>query len=653
MKRFRCPLPSYAVVLAFGLGAAGAFAEDGAAVSEQDFFGEMPVVLSVSRLAQPLNETPGAVTVIDRDMIRRSGAREVADLMRLVPGFLTTQRNGANPIAVYHGDFDALNRRLQVFIDGRSVYSTYYVGGVHHGLMGVVLEDIERIEVLRGSNSAAYGANAFLGVVNIVTRNAADSQGTMLAYTKGNNGIEDNVARIGWGSDTAHFRLTAARRTDFGLKDQYDDKKVSQAHFRGDLKPSTRDDVMVQLGTVGESAGDGFVGSLTDSARTTFWRNAYAHGSWRRQIDPHQELQLSAHYDDEVYRDAFLARSVAPAYTAPIETGGRGNRFGMTGQHNFSPVERVRVAWGGEYRREEVRSFALFNTTNSLSTHLWRVFGNVEWRPHDKWTFNWGGLGEHQAGMGYNFSPRLMANFHVLPDHTLRAGTTEAHRQPTLFERRGDMRWYTSLGVVSPQVQARGDAKQENLQSTEIGYLGNFRSLGVTVDFRGFEEKIQSLLRYDKHGGTIRDVVNKGPERKFRGWETQLRWQPVPETQILLNHTVNRVLIQHFVGTDPTSVADRLASPSHFSTLAWFQRFSHGYDFSAIYTATGPMAWSTFVERLDASHQLDLRLARGFKIGTTKGEAAISVQSLEGGHQEYQNFKYSGRRAYVTLRLDL
>ena len=68
-------------------------------VSEKDYFGDLPVVLSVSRLAQPLNEVPGAVTVIDRELIRRSGAREVAEVLRLVPGFVFTSRNGANPQA--------------------------------------------------------------------------------------------------------------------------------------------------------------------------------------------------------------------------------------------------------------------------------------------------------------------------------------------------------------------------------------------------------------------------------------------------------------------------------------------------------------------------------------------------------------------------
>ena len=141
------------------------------ALSERDFLGDMPIVLSVSRLPQRLDETPGAVTVIDRDMIRLSGARDVADLLRLVPGFQSsTSFETSAPLASYHGGFDSYSNRIQVLVDGRSVYSPYFIGSVGPGLQTVALADIERIEILRGSNSAAYGARAMLGVINIVTR---------------------------------------------------------------------------------------------------------------------------------------------------------------------------------------------------------------------------------------------------------------------------------------------------------------------------------------------------------------------------------------------------------------------------------------------------------------------------------------------------
>ncbi len=183
-------------------------------LSEQDYFSELPTVLTVSRLAQPLSETPGAVTIIDRETIRRSGARELADVLRLVPGYLVSGYNGANPSASYHAPLDDFGIRNLVLVDGRPVYSAYYFGGTSRGMMGVLLEDIERIEVLRGSNSAAYGANAMFGVINVITRNTADSHGVEVSATSGEGGINDNHARIGWGNENASFRLSnrAAQR---------------------------------------------------------------------------------------------------------------------------------------------------------------------------------------------------------------------------------------------------------------------------------------------------------------------------------------------------------------------------------------------------------------------------------------------------------
>ncbi len=125
------------------------------APTEEDYFANVPVVLTASRLDQPLNEAPGAITVIDRHTIRLSGARTLVEVMRLVPGYLAGGWNGANPLASYHIPIDDYGTRNLVLIDGRSVYSTSYLGDTHRGMMDVMLEDIERIEVLRGANSAA------------------------------------------------------------------------------------------------------------------------------------------------------------------------------------------------------------------------------------------------------------------------------------------------------------------------------------------------------------------------------------------------------------------------------------------------------------------------------------------------------------------
>src|SRR5574340_14720 len=90
--------------------------------SEQDYFQELPVVLSASRLSQPISETPNAMTVIDRGMIAASGFRNLSDLFRLVPGMYVGAYNGYTAIVAYRGTFDQYSRRMQVLVDGRSVY---------------------------------------------------------------------------------------------------------------------------------------------------------------------------------------------------------------------------------------------------------------------------------------------------------------------------------------------------------------------------------------------------------------------------------------------------------------------------------------------------------------------------------------------------
>ena len=114
-----------------------------AALTESDFFDEMPVVLSASRLSQPLDEAPAAVTVIDQEMIRASGFRDIPDLLRLVPGFSVAYTRDNTWAVGYHGLGDAFSRRFQVLVDGRSIYSPHF-GAVHWGDLPLAIEDIER-----------------------------------------------------------------------------------------------------------------------------------------------------------------------------------------------------------------------------------------------------------------------------------------------------------------------------------------------------------------------------------------------------------------------------------------------------------------------------------------------------------------------------
>jgi outer membrane receptor protein involved in Fe transport len=172
------------------------------------------VVLSASRLLQPLNEAPVAVTVIDQEMIRASGFRDIPDLLRLVPGFSVAYTQFNTWTGAYHGLGDGYFRRFQVRVDGRSIYSPHN-GAVLWSDLPLSIDDIERIEVVRGPDAAVYGANAFSGVINIITKTAAQVPGGFVSMQAGNKDMRGLTARYGGGDETAALpahRLGAAAR---------------------------------------------------------------------------------------------------------------------------------------------------------------------------------------------------------------------------------------------------------------------------------------------------------------------------------------------------------------------------------------------------------------------------------------------------------
>ena len=124
-------------------------------------------------------------------------ARDLAELMLGVPGLQVGLSAGGRPVVAYHGFSGQVSQRMQVFVDGRSLYAPYMFGGVDWSTVSVPLEEIERIEIHRGSNSAAYGANAFLGVIQIYTRAAVQASGVSAQLLQGGQGGGQRVACTG------------------------------------------------------------------------------------------------------------------------------------------------------------------------------------------------------------------------------------------------------------------------------------------------------------------------------------------------------------------------------------------------------------------------------------------------------------------------
>ena len=179
---------------------------------------DIPIVLTAARLKQPRAEVPASVTVIEAEQIDAWGVRTIQELLRFVPGMFIGHGDDENNASIaYHSSSPNITRRLQMLVDGRSVFRAGIAAVVWDDIP-VALEDIQRIEVTRGPNSATYGSNSFMGVINIVTKHPKDTLGTRIRYRNGDQGIDDGYISHSWmTSSEASYRLTGRLQADDGF----------------------------------------------------------------------------------------------------------------------------------------------------------------------------------------------------------------------------------------------------------------------------------------------------------------------------------------------------------------------------------------------------------------------------------------------------
>lgn len=697
-------------------GAAWAQAEEGL------YFSDLPVVASVSRLPQPLADAPTAVTVIDRDLIKASGARDLNDLFRLVPGFQTYPNNTDAARVTYHGLTDEdYSPRLQVLIDGRSQYSPLFRNGVNWATLPVALEDIERIEVVRGSNSPSYGSNAFLGVINIITVDPSLVRGVSLSANRGNQGVQDQTVRGGGKLGQAgDFRVTYQEKKDDGLSNRFDwvDSFRSRLmDFRADFIMSDRDVLQLNLGHVEavtqlgrlQRSGNVIVGGSdpANPIRDYQQSDSYLQLLWRRTLDSNSDFQLRYSYmrdwASEKHTEVSTSFSINGVSNQPVlltanNFGGVGTRHEVEAQHTFVPFAQTRMVWGTGYRLDSLKATEYLYGREEVNRSIWRLFGNLEWKPLAWFTGNAGLAGERDSLAGYRASQRLGGNFHLDQENTVRIGASRSYRTGSAVDYVGDRRSVPFATVSGTELPAGSlfrrrylgnpDLPEEKMDTLEIGYLGDWKSRRMSLDVRIFHEKVhnrQLVGSFQLSDPALCQIVflpqgctNTAETRAdmmvpmqsvdIEGFEYQWRWQPFDSTRLLLNQAFIRINADYLPGllSDPSLVlgdarvnndllTDRSA-PRHSTSALWMQKLPAALEFSLAAYWQDRMRWTKNSE-VNSYHRVDARLAYPFRLGGQGGEIAYTVQSLNGAHGE---FKANGqpadrvveRRQWVSLRLD-
>ncbi|WP_242671217.1 TonB-dependent receptor plug domain-containing protein [Hylemonella gracilis] len=658
--------------------------------SERDYLDvQMPVVLSVSRLPQRPDEIPGAVTVIDRRMIQASGARDVVDLLRLVPGFaVSNSYEDGTAAGSYHSQIrTTFPNQMQLMVDGRSVYSLYLAGSTGPGLQTVALDDIERIEIYRGSNSAAYGARAFLGSVNIVTRDLAETQGVMARVTRGvgehGAGVEDWGLRLGGSGEATRmhdlgmtgWRLSADRRRDDNLRGTSGPLTVQRLNLRADLNASMRDQVELRAGQSQIAYWLGWEDQLPGPHTRTF-TTRYAQIDWRRTLDEDHDLlvQLSHTHEDVDELVAFNSPSPITGQmhdNIPWNFSGQARSTNLLAQNTVRLDAMLRVVWGGEVRREETISEPLYGTTEGFVEDFTRLFANVEWHFAEDWLLNAGVLAEHSTLVDDDeVAPRLMVNWHAADlgtvRHTVRAGRSRAFRSVSVFERNANVRFRDSetgqdLGYLY-DASLGNPARAERIDVKELGWLAESGSI-FSFDLRVFEEHLRDVVvdKFAPKPGGVADGDPKvftyvnGQSFDVRGAEAQLRWKPWRGAQ--LHYT--RTSFESGQRMSMSQSSEGRPVPGHRSQgLLYIQRLPWGVSASLFGYEMGDRIYPNAVAKAPPYSRVDARLAKTLRLDDRwwagrQAELSMTWQNIDGDDADHSKKypQYFQRRVFVALQL--
>jgi iron complex outermembrane recepter protein len=431
-------------------------------------------VTSAAKKEQALSQTPAAVYVITGEDMRRSGITTLPDALRLAPGVDVAQLS-SDTWAVSIRGFNGLHsNKLLVLIDGRSVYSSVF-SGVLWNKEDLMLEDVERIEVIRGPGAALWGANAVNGVINIITKSAHETQGGLL--TLGGGMYDRGLGQARYGSSDGHnldYRLYGKyfnRNSLGGVANVYQGSgwDMTRGGFRADWNPATHDTLIAEgsiyRGETGELAYQiippmAFLGPapLVDSNGGDLllrWKHTLAGGA---------EMAWQAYYD-RTHQGNFVF-------------GQNENVFDLDFQHHVPLAGRHDVIWGGGFRSTQVRSTQANFTTASIQPdtdlHLFSAFvqDEIALVPQRLWVTA-GSRFEHNDYTGWEVQPSLRLLYKLQPHQAV----SRAVRTPSVYEESIQMPVPLAPGVPIPAtLVGNPNLSSESLLAYELGYRVNPRT---------------------------------------------------------------------------------------------------------------------------------------------------------------------------------
>lgn len=597
--------------------------------------------------------TAAAIYVITSDDIRRAGITEIPEALRLAPG-VEVERIDSNKWAIgIRGFGSRLSRSVLVLIDGRTVYTTLFAG-TYWEVQDTMIQDVDRIEVIRGPGGTIWGPNAVDGVINIITKKAKDTQGTLVSAGGGNE--EQGFLNMRYGGakgDNLHYRIyakTFTRGPEFHWDNRnFDDWRSAQGGFRVDWDRDPTDSVTVQGDMYDEAAGESVVAnSYTKPYQQVLDQNALLSGGnvmfrWNRQQGEGRNFELQAYYDRTNRREPNL-KDVRDTYDLDFTqhwrlltrndiTWGLGARF----IHAHDPVIVSGLTFLPTERTDRLLTAFLQDQVSLINNKLALIVGSKFLNTNFT-----------------NYAPEPSARLLWTPSKniTIWAAATHAVRTPSDAEEN-----FSLLGLVEvlpsgtpyfARFNPNPNFRPEQMNGYELGYRQMFGK-GVYVDVAGFFNHYHNLFSEDIIGSPFLEDTPSPPHfllpadfgngliGQTKGVEIAPEWRPTENWRLrgsysYLHMNIEKGTNSRDIGTAPGIMG---SSPQHMvsaqSSLDITRYLQFDVDFRHVSALPGQSVSTTYF--VQAYSTADTRL--GWQVNKQWEVSLVGRNLLQPHHPEF------------------
>ena len=607
-------------------------------------------IISSARRPQSLSRASRAVYVITAEDIRQAGPVRIEDLFRMVPGMDVFQTKGLVSYVGSRGYTKWNNERMQILVDGRPLYDPYLGGSLFY-LNPVFLENIEQIEVIRGSAGVTWGVNAMNGVINIITKKAADTQGGLVSGSIGQQQMRNGFVRYGATEGPLSWRTTSGNFSDNGfahkngtsISDSYD---AFQMTGRGEYKLNDNDTLVF-------SGGHQNASSNKESLQ-------YMNFIWDKLMDDGSSWQIR-------WTESYITRKdMQNYYTSSNSTlfnladiHSREEIFEI--QHNFLQ-DNHNIVWGADYTRDVYRSSEHNKHSNTVPEDFENDQGSIfiedEITLADNLWFTAGYRGHYNELTHFDWAASAALVWEFAPKHFLRGAISRSFRRPTMWQefRCGPLKYEGTAGYPDGVIitgEGNDSLRNETQISYEIGYRGQFAD-NFALNVEGYLNKDKDMMAVDKSGNLTQSTLTWPATPWYDtdwynqwqntydittyGLETSIEWEPTDWWLVRGFHVYTHQTGRNQLTNWRTGETGIILSPKHRVGL------TNRFKLDESTTLNTQLYWTdTATQSLEYIHgepfwRLDVRLARQLNDRAEIAIGAINLQDRshkEGGYGDW------------------